>query len=467
MPDESMKEGSTPRGGISRKRLIWALALGIAFLISVFAALRGGYAPADYQTHLTRILDSSRLFDFSMTNPPIYVLLGHGLFRLIGRNNGFPITLSIIQATINLVALWWFFLYSEPRFKSPLLHLAFVVFLTFLPVRIMYAACFGADWTTIPVFVLVLFLFDKFLSEETSTPKNAAWLGLGLALGFWSKYSFVALLPAIFVIFVFLWWKRRWNLKRFVTISALSLLLPSALVFYSYFQSTRVKNAAARTIWLPKEGAPGQPDMGWKDLLSVKAVDLELFKAPEMFKREPSDGSGYHMGYRVAHKHSYLALSHLFTFTDTWNLFQDLPGGQSIDRYFNTDYKVRPPWKTPVNIASMSLGTLWTVLALIGTPWIFFGAVKNLWKDKLHREDAAAFLAIAYFLLMFLPIPFVYFGCRDGFWTTRLILAPLLFFFWAGFLLLDTTIVAKSEKIAFVVLALVLVQSGIEIVMLT
>jgi hypothetical protein len=53
-------------------------------------------------------------------------------------------------------------------------------------------------------------------------------------------------------------------------------------------------------------------------------------------------------------------------------------------------------------------------------------------------------------------------GCRDGYWTPRLILPSLLFFFWAAFLLLDRTIVSKSEKIAFDVLALVIVQSGIE-----
>ena len=58
-------------------------------------------------------------------------------------------------------------------------------------------------------------------------------------------------------------------------------------------------------------------------------------------------------------------------------------------------------------------------------------------------------------------------SARDGAWTTRLILVPLLYFFWAGFLLLDRTIVAKWQKIAFVILALVLVQCGIEIVVLT
>jgi hypothetical protein len=464
MAHESTQGWSTPLDGLSRPRVIWAWALGISFLVSVFAALRGGYVGPDYNTHMARILDATRFFDFSAPSPPIYVLLAHGLFRLIGRNNGFPITLSIIQAAINIVALWCFFRYSEPRFKSPVLHLALVFFLTFLPVRIMHALATGTDWMTVPVFVLVLFLFDKFLSEKTSTPKNAAFLGLGLALGIWSKYSFMALLPAVFVIFLFLWWKHAWNLKRFVTICALSLVLPSALVLHSFWASARVHGYNTEKHWLPKGMAP---EMNYKDLFSVKAADLQLFRAPEMFKREPSDGNNYHIGYRVAHKHSYLALSHMSTFTDTQNLFQDLSVPPGLDIRLTPEYKTRRPWNTPLNVASMSLGTLWTVLALIGTPWIFFGAVKNLCRDKLEHEDVAALLGIAYFLLLFLPIPFVAWGCRDGYWTPRLILPSLLFFFWAAFLFLDRTIVAKSEKIAFDVLVLVIVQSGIEIVMLS
>lgn len=444
-------------------RVLWACALGVSLFLSVRAVFRGGYVGPDYDTHLAHILDPTRLFDFSRPDPPFFCLLGHGLFRLIGRNNRFPITLSIIQAAINILALWWFFLYTERRSKSPVLHLAFVLFLTFLPVRIIHAVSVGTDWMTVPVFVLVLFVFDKFSSEKTSTLRNAAFLGLALAFGIWSKYSFMALLPAVFVILVFLWIRRRWILTRFVTICVLSLVLPSALLLYSYSASTRVERAFARTIWLPKGG---MPEMNWKDLFLVKTADLELFKAPEMFKREPSDGNNYHVGFRVAHKHSYLALSHMNTFTDTWNLFQELPFPPSIDYHLIPDFKTRRPWKTPVMVASMSLGTLWTVLALIGTPWILFGAVRNLCRDKLEREDVAALLGTAYFLLMFLPIPFVIMGCLSGYWTPRLILPSLLFFFWAGFLLLDRTIVGKWEKIAFVVLALVIVQSGIEIVML-
>jgi hypothetical protein len=277
----------------------------------------------------------------------------------------------------------------------------------------------------------------------------------------------MALLPAVFVIFAFLWWRRAWNLQRFVTICALSLVLPSALVLYSSWKSSRVQGFTTHKFWLPKGGAPGQPEMNYKDLFLVKAADLQLFRAPEMFKPEPSDGNSYHLGFRRAHKHSYLALSHMGIFTDPMNLFQDLPGSQGVGRFLIPDFKTRRPWKTPVMVASMSLGTLWTVLALIGTPWIFFGAVKRLWGDKLEREDAAALLGISYFLLMFLPIPFVLWGCVHGYWMPRLILPSLLFFFWAAFLLLDRTIVAKSGRIAFDVLILVIVQSGIEIVMLT
>jgi 4-amino-4-deoxy-L-arabinose transferase-like glycosyltransferase len=464
MAHDSMTAGPTSMEKRSWFRALWACALGISFLISVLAAFRGGYVGLDYNTHLARILNPARFFDFSMPDPPIYILLGHGLFRLIGRNNGFPITLAIIQVAINTLALWWFFLYTERRFRSPLLHLALVFFLTFLPVRIIHAVSVGTDWMTIPVFVLVLFLFDKFLSEKTCTPKNAAFLGLALALGIWSKYSFMALLPAVFVIFIFLWWKRRWRLKRFVAICALSLVLPSALVLHDYWQSTRVKDAAAQTIWLPKGGAPGHPETNWRDLFLLKKRDIELFSAPEFFLRKASDP--YPFGFREAHRHSYLPLWHMGVFTDTYNLFQDLPGPQSIDRFLIPDFKTRRPWKTPVMVASMSLGTLWTVLALMGAAWTFFGAVNHLWRDKLEREDVAALLGIAWFLLMFLPIPFLYWTAQTGSWSSRLTLVSQLYFFWAAFLLLDRTIVAKWEKIAFVVFALVLVQSGIEIAML-
>jgi len=465
MAHESTKEWTTPLEWLSRPRVLWLWALGISFLISVLAAFRGGYVGGDYDTHLARILNPNRFFDFSMADPPIYVLISHGFFRLIGRNNGFPITLSITQAAINTLSLWWFFLYTERRFKSPVLHLAFVLFVTFLPVRIIHAVSIGTDWMTIPVFVLVLFIFDKFLSEKTSTLKNAAFLGLALALGIWSKYNFMALLPAVFFIFVFLWWNRAWNLKRFVTICALSLIFPSALLIYSYWQSTRAKDAIAQTIWLPKGGAPRQPETTWKDLLSVKAADIQLYSAPEFYRIKKSDP--HQFGYREPHRHSFLALVHMGTFTDTQNLFQDLPVPEGIGEHLIPDHKTRRLWKIPVSVASMSLGTLWTVLALIGTPWILFGAVKHLWRDKLEREDVALLLGTAFFLLMFLLIPFLYWTAKTASWQPRLYLIPLICFFWAGFLLLDRAIVAKSEKIAFDVLLLVIVQSGIEIVMIS
>jgi hypothetical protein len=236
-------------------------------------------------------------------------------------------------------------------------------------------------------------------------------------------------------------------------ICALSLLLPSAFTMASFWASSRLHGYNTEKHWLPK-GAVA--DMNFKDLLSVKANDLQLFKAPEYFKKE----------ILAAHTHSYLGLSHMGVFTDTMNIFQDLPVPQRFETNLIPDMKTRPLWKTPVMQASMLLGTLWTLLALIGSPWALAGAFKNLWRDKLEREDVAAILGTAFFLLIFLAIPFVYAGALFGYWTPRLILPALLYFFWAAFLLIDRKIAVKSNKIAGAVLMLVIVQCAIEALVL-
>src|SRR6476659_3485858 len=197
------EDGSiSPANKLTYIRTLWASALVVSFLLSVLAAFRGGYVGPDYNMHLSRLLDSSKIFDFSETSPPTYYLLGHALLLVTGRNNAFPITLSIAQVAINVLAMWWFFLYTERRFKSPLIHLGLVFFLAFLPVRIIHAATIGPDSTTIPLFVLILFLFDKFRTDETSTHQSAALLGLALGAAVWVKYSFMALIPTLFVFFV-------------------------------------------------------------------------------------------------------------------------------------------------------------------------------------------------------------------------------------------------------------------------
>lgn len=434
-------------------RFFWVCALGLSFLVSVLAAVRGGFVGPDYNTHFWRLVQMPNLLDFSSTDPPIYYLLGRGLYRLTGPTNAFPITLSILQAALNTVALWCFFLFSERRFRSPVLHLALVLFLAFLPVRVIHSVSLGTDCLTVPIFVLVLFLFDKFLSAQTSTFRNAALLGLGLTLGICCKYSFMALLPAVFLMFVSLWWKWRWSLKRFVGICALALVLPSAVTLHNFWASSHGSGYSTNTLW---RGKGMGADMSHKELFSVRVVDLQLYKAPEYFKRE----------ILTANKYSYLGLSHFGVFTDPMNLFQVFKLPHHLDGTLIPDYKTRLPWKTSVMQASMKLGTLWTGLALLGTAWLLFRALNHLFRDKLRREEAAILLGIAYFLLMFLPLPYVHAALLFGYWTPRLILPALLCFFLAAFLLLDRKVGGGSTWFAFVVLTLAVIQCGIEITML-
>ena len=41
-------------------------------------------------THFWRLTEWSQIFNLSTTSPPVYYLLGHGLFKIIGSNNAFP-----------------------------------------------------------------------------------------------------------------------------------------------------------------------------------------------------------------------------------------------------------------------------------------------------------------------------------------------------------------------------------------
>ena len=198
------------------------------------------------------------------------------------------------------------------------------------------------------------------------------------------------------------------------------------------------------------------PDMNYKDLFGLKTTDAQLFQAPEYFKHE----------ILAPHRHSYLALSHMATFTDPMNVFQDLSVAQQFGRVIIPDQKTRRAWKTPVMQASMILGVPWTVLALVGTGWTFLVAIGNLIRARLEREDVTAILGIAFFLVIFLPIPFVHAGALFGYWTPRLILPALLYFFWAAFLLIDRKIARQRPIGSFTVFLLVLVQCTVETVML-
>jgi len=330
---------------------------------------------------------------------------------------------------------------------------AFALFLTFLPVRIIHATAIGTDSTTVPFFVLVLFLFDKFLDDSTATWQNAALLGFALGGAIFTKYSFMALLPATLVIFLCAAARRKWKLKRFVVICVLSLALPSLLAAYSFWASSRVHGYNTEKHWLPKGMVP---DMNFRDLFGLKTDDLQLFRAPEYFKHEIF----------APHKHSYLALSYMATFTDPMNVFQDLSVPQQFGSVLIPDQKTRRAWKTPVMQASMVLGVSWTVLALIGTAGTLWVAIGNLIRDRLEREDVTAIFGTAFFLVIFLSIPFVHAGALFGYWTPRLILPALVYFFWAAFLLIDRKIVRQRAIAGAALLLLVLIQGTIETVML-
>jgi hypothetical protein len=148
------------------------------------------------------------------------------------------------------------------------------------------------------------------------------------------------------------------------------------------------------------------------------------------------------------------------------NLFQELSVPQDIGKILIPDQKARRAWKTPVMSMSIYLGVIWTALALVGTAWLLLSALYQLLKGDLQREHITILLGVAYFLLMFLPIPFVHGAALFGYWTPRLILPALLAFFLAGFLFIDQKVLPNSLAIAIAVEFLVAIQCTVEAIML-
>lgn len=424
----------------------------VVLFLSIQAILRGGYVGPDYPMHLQRVIEWKRAFDFSATNPPLYFLFGHLFFVLFGSTNSFPIALSITQVVLNLVALVFFFRHIRPRFGSAIMYSAFCLFLIFLPVRVIHAATISADSMTVPLFVPLLVLADK-VTDEKPAYGVAMLMGLALGIAVWTKYSFMAILPVLFVVFVFSWVRGQWQFRQFLAICFLGLGLASALSIHSVWASSKVHGYNTEKHW-KQDGVP--PDMTYPDLLWIKANDLQLFRAPEYFKKE----------ILRPHQHSYLGLSHLGVFTDTMNLFQELSVPQNVGRVLIPDQKTRRPWKTPVMSASMSLGIAWTISALAGTAWLLFESLKKILKGRLEREQVMILLGVAYFLLLFLPIPFVHAGALFGYWTPRLILPALISFFLAGFLLIDRKVATQSYPVAVTVFSLVIFQSLLDALIL-
>src|SRR4029078_3688517 len=134
------------------------------------------------------------------------------------------------------------------------------------------------DATTIPLFVLILFLFERLRLQPATMFSKAAVLGLALTVAVFTKYSFMALIPALFVLFAFLSTNRQWKLSRFVAVAALALTLPSAVAAASFWASSRLHGYNTEKHWVKDVPA----DMNFQDLFFLSRADIQLFRAPEL-----------------------------------------------------------------------------------------------------------------------------------------------------------------------------------------
>ena len=149
-----------PAAKLSQPKILWACALGGSLLLSGFAEFRGGYVGP-------RLLDSFAAADgrnkalrFFDDDPTGLLSPGSWAFSCLSEAGmHFPSLFRSFWRSSMLLPCGGSFSTRRRRFRSPVIHLAFVFFLTFLPVRVIHAATVGADSPRFP-FLCSCFFFS-------------------------------------------------------------------------------------------------------------------------------------------------------------------------------------------------------------------------------------------------------------------------------------------------------------------
>jgi hypothetical protein len=200
-----------------------------------------------------------------------------------------------------------------------------------------------------------------------------------------------------------------------------------------------------------------------RDVLLLHSRDVHIFRAPEYAERLRNTGltdtltpEGPYELLRV-HRYSYPALLHLSIFTDILNIYQDDPS----DSYYGV--------RSRANAARMRLavkgGLIFSLTCFFLT---ILGLGRTFYRTLIKREPqelprfALGLCGLGWFLniVVFLTSIPTYWG---GFWLPRLILPALLAFTILSGTELDRLLRGRAKRWSWTVLALVVLQSVIQL----
>ena len=444
------------------KRAIAAVVV-LSALVQFNAVLHDGAMGQDYPGlfHVSVILAShpGAFGSLGAQDPPVFFYVNAFFVWLTGNIHAEAVC-GLFNLFINLGALWAFYRLERRFIASGVWRVTLFTLVAFLPLRLIHAVVLASDALTLwPFFALAGVVAALTDQDSTASHRRRLALGAGglLTLGILTKYTFMSALLAVFLIVLQMARRRLVNWREAVRLGATALILPLSVVLAQQCLHPNFSRAMAIS-WHPTG------IMTWRDVLWLHERDGRIFAAPpydQPIRVSPGHPDNPELPYELLqpHAYSYLALTHLDTFTDTLNIFQYDP----TDSYFgartlHNKHLMAAAVKSAVPITLLCLGAV----ALVGLLTIVTG-LSNPARSRPDLE-AVYLLAFGWFSNIVAFLPFVTMPYRAGFWTARLTMPGLLLFLLLTVYVLERLLPGRSGRVAaWTALVYVVCQSILQV----
>jgi hypothetical protein len=433
-----------------------------AFLIylvfQIHAAVFHGYWGQDFTQHKGNISLAAHdpwnyitTYREGRTDPPLYHLLGGFVQRVIGLPN-YLLAIGFMNVVFGLAGMIALYALACRLIASPVLRLAAIVFLLFLPFAMIHAEVIAADALATPL--LLVFVWTAIRLADKTSPRSfaiaVAAASLVLLAGVLTKFTFASAIIGSALSLALLWWTRVLTARRMALAFLLLTIIPALLAYAQMRQYTSQQTYNLGLRPHPSLQAIWNAEMNPRTILFLRRADTDVLAAPSYdWRREDF------FELLKPNKHSLPALEQLGVFTDVLNIYQYDPA----DYYFGR--------RTVPNLHRMQVavrtGIAFSLMALIGLVVLFARSFVTV-IIRRNAADAPILILLLFSLGWFFNIvallPFLPSAYLSGGWLPRYVAPALLGFFLAGFVFLDRS-KRVSRTVAVVVLVLALAQSSL------
>ena len=446
------------------ERVIAAVMILLALAVQLSAALRGGAIGQDFPIHYGNMLLAAGspihwIFGaYQRTNPPLFYSVGALVFNVVGKD-AWPYVIGVVNACLNVPALVGVYILSRWLLSRPVLRLALLCFVAFLPAFQITSVVFAADAYCQTPFLGALTAIVAFLSGRTGFRTMAVWLTAAVAVLVSLKYTAVCLIPAGIVTFLIMGWIRRTTWRSALT-AAITYTLVTGLLAAYWIKQQPANISDHFDERMGHELGPSN-QMNLRSILFFRNGDLSLLRGPTYWKlvvdgpRDPR--SLFH-----ANHFSYPGLLCLATFSDVLNIFQPKPKG--------APYGQRTKYKQRLTQVATNLGAVCFIGIFTGFLFSVIQSAREFVWNRGPGESSTFILAMYAFswhALIIVLLMTVNMATAFGYWLPRLILPALMVYPLVALRPVSVTSLGQSRIFNVALCSLVLVQGAVHTLILT